>query len=142
MSPEERAILRPLYREGKTLRLLDQRLLPAREVWLTLERPAQVALAIRQLAVRGAPAIGVAAAYGAAFSMRSGETTPPTERFETARELLAATRPTAVNLFAALDRMSRRLTRVATRPPEEIESVLIAEADAIAAEDLEACLRI
>ena len=133
------APFRPLYREGQTLALLDQRLLPAREVWLTLNHPAEVALAIRDLAVRGAPAIGVAAAYGAAFSMRSGATTPPAERFQTARRLLAATRPTAVNLFAALDRMARRFERVSGLSPDHIETALIAEADAIAAEDIEAC---
>jgi methylthioribose-1-phosphate isomerase len=132
-------LFRPLYREGQSLALLDQRLLPAREVWLRLDHPAEIALAIRDLAVRGAPAIGVAAAYGAAFSMRSGATTPPAERFQTARNLLAATRPTAVNLFAALDRMARRFERVAGSAPREIESALIAEADAIAAEDIESC---
>ena len=133
---------RPLYREGQHLRLLDQRQLPAREVWMTLEKPAQVALAIRELAVRGAPAIGVAAAYGAAFSMRSGGSTSPADSFRTARDLLAATRPTAVNLFAALDRMGRCFASVSARPPEEIEAALLSEADAVAAEDLEACRRI
>jgi methylthioribose-1-phosphate isomerase len=135
-------VFRPLYRKGEALLLLDQRLLPTREVWLTLTHPAEVALAIRDLAVRGAPAIGVAAAYGAAFSMRSGATTPPAERFETARRLLAATRPTAVNLFAALERMARRFCEVEGSSPEEIGEVLVAEADEIAAEDLEACRRI
>jgi methylthioribose-1-phosphate isomerase len=134
--------LRPLYREGAVLQLLDQRLLPAREVWLTLSKPPEIALAIRDMAVRGAPAIGVAAAYGAAFSMRSGATTPAAERFETARHLLASTRPTAVNLFAALQRMARRFEGVAGAAPEAIETALIAEADAIAAEDIEACRRI
>jgi methylthioribose-1-phosphate isomerase len=137
-----REILRPLYREGRALRLLDQRLLPSREIWLTLEKPAEIAVAIRELAVRGAPAIGVAAAYGAAFSLRSGRTTPAEERFLTARELLASTRPTAVNLFAALERMQTRFSQVRGLPEEEIESALIAEADAVAAEDIEACLRI
>ncbi len=94
------------------------------------------------MAVRGAPAIGVAAGYGAAFSMRSGTTTPAAERFQTARRLLASTRPTAVNLFAALDRMERAFAAVAGRPTEAIEETLVAEADAIAAEDIEACLRI
>jgi methylthioribose-1-phosphate isomerase len=135
-------ILRPLFREGGALRLLDQRLLPAREVWLTLTRPAEVALAIRELAVRGAPAIGVAAAYGAAFSMRSGASTPPAERFEAARDLLGATRPTAINLFAALERMARRFERVAGASAADIEKALLEEADAVAAEDLEACRRI
>jgi methylthioribose-1-phosphate isomerase len=81
---------------------------------MTLEHPPEIAMAIRDLAVRGAPAIGVAAAYGAAFSMRSGSTTPPGERFETARRLLASTRPTAVNLFAALERMARRFESVSS----------------------------
>ena len=58
---------------------------PAHEVWLALEKAPEIALAIREMAVRGAPAIGVAAAYGAAFSMRSGASTPPAERFATAR---------------------------------------------------------
>ena len=133
---------RPLFREGSGLRLLDQRLLPAREVWMTLEKPAEIALAIRELAVRGAPAIGIAAAYGVAFSMRSGASTPVRERFETAKDLLAATRPTAINLFAALDRMARRFEETSARSPEEIEQALLSEADAIAAEDLEACRRI
>ncbi len=135
-------VLRPLYRDGRVLRLLDQRLLPAREVWLSLETAAEIALAIREMAVRGAPAIGVAAAYGSAFSLRSGRTTPVAERFAAARTLLAATRPTAVNLFAALDRLASRFERVRSLPPDAIEAALIAEADALAAEDLEACRRI
>ncbi|HTO87186.1 MAG TPA: S-methyl-5-thioribose-1-phosphate isomerase [Thermoanaerobaculia bacterium] len=135
-------VFRPLYREDRILRLLDQRLLPAKEVWLALETAPEIALAIRDMAVRGAPAIGVAAAYGAAFSMRSGRTTPPAERFFAARDLLARTRPTAVNLFAALDRLGRRFESVRDRPPERIETELVREADALAAEDLEACRRI
>jgi methylthioribose-1-phosphate isomerase len=124
------------------LLLLDQRRLPAEEVWLRLERAPEIALAIRDMAVRGAPAIGVAAAYGAAFSLRSGASTPPAERFSTARRLLAATRPTAVNLFSALERMERRFAGVAAQAPEAIEAALIAEADAVAAEDIAACRRI
>ena len=135
-------LLRPLYREGRTLRLLDQRLLPADEVWLELERAPEIAIAIRDMAVRGAPAIGVAAAYGAAFAMRSGASTPPSERFDTARRLLAATRPTAVNLFAALERMAGRFAALGDASPEKIEQALVAEADALAAEDIAACRRI
>ncbi|HYR46036.1 MAG TPA: S-methyl-5-thioribose-1-phosphate isomerase, partial [Thermoanaerobaculia bacterium] len=135
-------VFRPLYREGRALRLIDQRLLPGNEVWLVLEKTAEIAIAIREMAVRGAPAIGVAAAYGAAFSMRSGRTTPPAERFETARAVLAATRPTAVNLFAALERMGKRFEEVCGLSPEKIEEALVAEADAVASEDLEACRRI
>jgi methylthioribose-1-phosphate isomerase len=135
-------LFRPVYREGRILMLLDQRLLPAEEVWLRLERAPEVAIAIRDMAVRGAPAIGVAAGYGAAFSMRSGETTPPEERFGAARRLLGATRPTAVNLFAALDRMERRFEEVRSRPADAIEASLVEEADAIAEEDIAACRRI
>jgi methylthioribose-1-phosphate isomerase len=124
------------------LLLLDQRRLPGEEIWLRLERAPEIALAIRDMAVRGAPAIGVAAAYGAAFSMRSGATTPPAERFGVARRLLAGTRPTAVNLFAALDRMEKAFARLADGDPESIEPALVAEADAIAREDLESCVRI
>jgi len=135
---------RPLYREGSSLRLLDQRLLPANEVWLTLTKAPEIAIAIRDMAVRGAPAIGVAAAYGAAFSLRSGESTPPTERFATARRLLAGTRPTAVNLFAALDRMEKAFARILSEgaDPGAIERALIAEADAVASEDIASCLAI
>ena len=135
-------VFRPLYRDGRRLALLDQRLLPGAEVWLSLETAPEIAIAIRDMAVRGAPAIGVAAAYGAAFSMRSGLSTPPSERFGVARRLLASTRPTAVNLFAALDRMEKAFARVAGQDPEAIERALIPEADAFAAEDIEACRRI
>ena len=72
----EPSVFRPLYRDGEILRLLDQRLLPGQEVWLSLTKAAEIAVAIREMAVRGAPAIGVAAAYGAAFSLRSGGSTP------------------------------------------------------------------
>jgi methylthioribose-1-phosphate isomerase len=136
-------LFRPLYRDGKTLRLLDQRRLPSEEVWLALDTPEEIARAIRDMAVRGAPAIGVAAAYGAAFSLRGGAGTAATAgRFGAVRSLLAATRPTAVNLFAALARMAERFEEVAGRPPEQIEAALVTEADAIAAEDIASCRRI
>lgn len=86
------------WREG-TLRMLDQRRLPLAETWLELTHWQEVASAIRDMAVRGAPAIGVAAAYGMALAAAQGD-----DR-EQARRGLAASRPTAVNLFWALDRM-------------------------------------
>ncbi|MDQ6891191.1 MAG: S-methyl-5-thioribose-1-phosphate isomerase, partial [Acidobacteriota bacterium] len=135
-------VFRPLYREGGILRLLDQRLLPGREVWLELSEPEGIARAIRDMAVRGAPAIGVAAAYGAAFSLRGKGSGSPRERFESARALLASSRPTAVNLFAALSRMAARFEALDGGSREEIERSLVAEADAIAAEDIASCLRI
>ncbi len=98
----------PLRWEGGSLRLLDQTLLPDDEVWLDLRHPDQVADAIRRLAVRGAPAIGVAAAYGLVLAFAEplpDESVAGLERrLDEVAELLAATRPTAVNLRWALDR--------------------------------------
>src|SRR3954469_16824584 len=85
---------------GGVLELLDQTRLPEEEGWLRCERPEDVADAIRRLAVRGAPAIGVAAAYGVVLGVRTGQA------FESVRSLLAGTRPTAVNLSWALERMA------------------------------------
>jgi methylthioribose-1-phosphate isomerase len=84
---------------GGALELLDQRELPLRETWLRLTTWQEVAEAIRSMAVRGAPAIGVAAAYGMALAALAGD-----DRRE-AKAGLAATRPTAANLFWALDRV-------------------------------------
>lgn len=85
----------PLRWEDGVLMLLDQRALPQSEEWLRCERPEDVAEAIRTLAVRGAPAIGIAAAYGVALA---------DDRLAAA-DMLRATRPTAVNLMWALDRV-------------------------------------
>jgi methylthioribose-1-phosphate isomerase len=84
-----------------TLHLLDQRLLPAREVWTQFQSVDEVARAISDMVVRGAPAIGVSAAYGMVLAARSGG------GLAAARDVLARTRPTAINLFWALDRMRR-----------------------------------
>lgn len=92
---------RPFEWRGSTLRLLDQRLLPEEERWLDLTSWEEVAQAIREMAVRGAPAIGVAAAYGMVLSAIGGQ-----DRAK-ASEGLATSRPTAVNLFWALERMAK-----------------------------------
>jgi len=140
------SLFRPLYREGASLQLLDQRLLPGQETWLSLDGPEEISRAIREMAVRGAPAIGVAAAYGAAFSLRGGDAgRTPQERFDSARELLAESRPTAVNLFAALARLADRfeaLLASGISDSTQLEAGLVAEADAVAAEDIASCLRI
>ena len=86
------------WRDG-VLELLDQRRLPGEEAWLRCREPADVAEAIRTLAVRGAPAIGIAAAYGMALAAARGDD------LEAAARLLGDTRPTAVNLRWALDRV-------------------------------------
>jgi methylthioribose-1-phosphate isomerase len=90
-------VIAPLHWDDDALLLLDQTKLPHEESWLRCQRPEQVADAIRRLAVRGAPAIGVAAAYGLSLAEPAG--------FEEAAELLASTRPTAVNLRWALDQV-------------------------------------
>ena len=84
----------PIRWADDALELLDQTRLPAEEVWIRCEEPEQVADAIRRMAVRGAPAIGVAAAYGLALAAD----------IDAAARLLAETRPTAVNLRHALER--------------------------------------
>lgn len=86
------------------LELLDQRRLPSEEVWLSFRTADEVASGIRDMVVRGAPAIGVTAAFGAVIAARDPST------FDAGMEALAASRPTAVNLFWALDRM-RALTK-------------------------------
>src|SRR4051812_14880026 len=91
----------PIAWREDALELLDQTRLPADEVWLRCTTAADVAAAIRRLAVRGAPAIGVAAAYAVVLGMRE-----PDADFEAVRDVLASTRPTAVNLRWALDRMA------------------------------------
>ncbi len=91
--------MRALRWHGDSLELLDQRKLPHEEVWISHGDSGSVAGAIRDLVVRGAPAIGVAAAYGVALAARHGED------LDSAFAVLKASRPTAVNLFWALDRM-------------------------------------
>jgi methylthioribose-1-phosphate isomerase len=86
----------PLRFEDGVLLVLDQRALPDRELWIRCERPEQVAECIRTLAVRGAPAIGIAAAYGMALDDPRGD----------APELLRSARPTAVNLAWAVDQVA------------------------------------
>jgi methylthioribose-1-phosphate isomerase len=124
--------VRALRWQGDRLELLDQRLLPRREEWLSYADAAGVAQAIRDLVVRGAPAIGVAAAYGVVLAARGRGGVP--SRASLAKELamLRASRPTAVNLFWALDRMGRALDAGADL------AALDAEARAIEAQDLAA----
>jgi methylthioribose-1-phosphate isomerase len=125
--------LRPvLYDEGRDeVRLLDQRLLPGEESWLALGAADAVADAIRALAVRGAPAIGVAAAYGLAAEARRGASRAA---LDAAAGRLAAARPTAVNLAWAVERMRRRFG--------EAPAAVLREAHAIRDEDEAACRRI
>ena len=114
--------------EGKTLYLLDQTKLPVEEIWLPYTDYRPVADAIRTMVVRGAPAIGVTAAYAYCLAALAGED------LKQAKAVLAASRPTAVNLFWALDRMERKAGDCGGHP-----ETLIAEAVAIHQEDVAMC---
>ena len=114
--------------KGNTLYLLDQTRLPVEEVWLPYTDYRPVADAIRTMVVRGAPAIGVTAAYAYCLAALAGED------LDQARAVLAASRPTAVNLFWALERMANRAEDCGGDP-----EALIKEAVAIHAEDVEMC---
>jgi methylthioribose-1-phosphate isomerase len=132
-------MLSPVHFAAGALQLLDQTALPAEERWIECRTPGQVADAIRRLAVRGAPAIGVAAAYGLALGMRAaGPDDPPLERFERDAELLAGTRPTAVNLRWAIDRARRVAEQREVEGAGALAAALEELAGAIAREQLDA----
>lgn len=131
-------------RSEEGVRMLDQRELPAREVYLTLETPEQVAEAIRAMVVRGAPAIGVSAAYGVALGASQAVTSPPTEfdrRLAEVCERIGAARPTAVNLAWAVRRMERIAAgeRAGGGDNRAVAERLEQEARRIHDEDLESC---
>jgi methylthioribose-1-phosphate isomerase len=132
-------MFRTLEWTGDALLLLDQRVLPAEEMVLRYTDAAGVAEAIRAMVVRGAPAIGVAAAFGLALSVRSAMTAnrPWRKGFLEAAETLAKTRPTAVNLFWAIERMRRAASGLPDDAGEAWQS-LEREAVAICEEDVEA----
>jgi methylthioribose-1-phosphate isomerase len=113
--------------------MIDQTKLPREETYVTCTDYQQVAGAIRSMVIRGAPAIGVAAAMGVALGMQHARSV---DEFENICETLAGTRPTAVNLFWAIDRMRRRYSQLRDRPLEEIQTGLIAEAREIRLEDI------
>src|SRR6187397_3088796 len=90
--------------------MIDQRKLPAQEVYVHCKTPVEVARAIKTMVIRGAPAIGVAAAMGIALGMRKSTATGTQKfaaEFHRLCDLMASTRPTAVNLFWAIERMKR-----------------------------------
>ncbi|MGF2736004.1 S-methyl-5-thioribose-1-phosphate isomerase [Marinobacter sp. DUT-1] len=121
---------------GHSLELLDQRLLPTEEHWITSEGASGVAQCIRDMVVRGAPAIGISAAYGVALAARhAGGGDWKAEIRQAIREL-AESRPTAVNLFWALQRMEKVFHECHSL--DEAVKRLAAEAQSIHEEDLEA----
>ena len=134
-------MIAPVRWAGDRLLLLDQTRLPREELTREFARWEDVAEAIRTLVVRGAPAIGVTAAFGVALAARQSRATTFDSLLadiETAIKGLAATRPTAVNLFWALDRMRSTLLAGRAMSVDAIRSRLLAEAQAILDEDVAA----
>ena len=124
---------------GGRLEMIDQRVLPARFEYLPFSNAAEVAEGIRAMVVRGAPAIGCAAAYGVALEALAQREAAPAafaEALETALAVLAASRPTAVNLFWALQRMRKLWQANLDQPVPAIADRLLAEAHEVSAEDI------
>jgi methylthioribose-1-phosphate isomerase len=124
---------------GDRLEMLDQRLLPARVEYLRYDSAAGVAEGIRSMVVRGAPAIGCAAAYGVALAAQRLRDAVPTEALagmDAAFAQLAASRPTAVNLFWSLQRMRRVWENCQDQGSEVVAQRLLQEAHEILAEDI------
>src|SRR6266542_6734599 len=134
-------VISPVRWDGSRLALLDQTRLPVEEVEKPCASWQEVADAIRTLVVRGAPAIGVAAAFGVALAARQSRAEDWEDLLadlDGALKGLAATRPTAVNLFWALDRMRRTVLAGHAEPLSSLRGRLLAEAQAILAEDVAA----
>ena len=122
-----------------TVVLIDQTRLPLEERYVTCRTSDEVADAIRRMVIRGAPAIGVAAAMGVALGMLQATEQDIDRHFENICSTLAATRPTAVNLFWAIERMRRLYEKLRGRPLAEIRRFLVEEARLIREEDISIC---
>jgi len=130
--------------QGDCVVMIDQRKLPGAEVYVKCRSAAQVAKAIKTMVIRGAPAIGVAAAMGLALGVRQTKVTGTQKlaaEFYKLCEMMAATRPTAVNLFWSIDRMKRVFAELANAGAsvDQIKAGLEREAGCIHDEDLESC---
>ena len=130
--------------KGDCVVMIDQRKLPSAEIYVTCKTAPDVAKAIKRMIIRGAPAIGVAAAMGIALGMRKSKATGTKQfatDFQKTCDLMAATRPTAVNLFWAIDRMKRTFAEAAQAgcSVDEIRQRLDADARRIHDEDVANC---
>src|SRR5437868_2797000 len=120
------------------VRFIDQTRLPTEETYVTCKTYEEVADAIRTMIVRGAPAIGVSAAMGVALGVQGSNATDNAElqrEFAQICDVLAGTRPTAVNLFWAIRRMQEKFAQIGDQPIARIKQTLIAEAQRMLAED-------
>jgi methylthioribose-1-phosphate isomerase len=123
------------------VRFIDQRKLPTEETYVTCTTHEQIADVIRNMVVRGAPAIGVAAAMGVALGIQNSKATtvPALESdLNSIAEIIAATRPTAVNLFWGIRRMRDKFDSLKSRSIPEIKSALVEEGQRMHAEDIAA----
>lgn len=123
------------------VRFLDQTKLPTEETYVTCKTYQQVADVIRNMVVRGAPAIGVAAAMGIALGLKHSKAETVGElkqELDRACDAIRQTRPTAVNLFWAIRRMQEKFERLRVRPIPQIKQTLIEEAQRMHAEDIAA----
>ncbi|HYB45480.1 MAG TPA: S-methyl-5-thioribose-1-phosphate isomerase [Nitrososphaerales archaeon] len=135
--------LRTVTWSGRSVRMIDQTVLPRRLVYRSYTKPAEVAEAIRTMVVRGAPAIGVAAAMGVALSAlesRAAEKGGLMADVEKAAALLKSTRPTAVNLFWGVDRVVRAARRAPTA--REARDAVVSEVKEMEEEDVAANKRL
>lgn len=137
--------IKPISGTRNRLQLIDQTRLPVEELIVNLTQLEEVADAIKRLVVRGAPAIGIAAAYGLSLHIESASSVKNLkEKFDKAFDVLAATRPTAVNLFWALNRMQTKLDDILSQDKdlEAIKVSLFNEAESIEREDYAMCRKI
>jgi len=135
----EETIMRTVYWEDNNVKMIDQRLLPGEYIIAEFATVAEVARSIQEMYVRGAPAIGATGAYGMALA---AATSPATDRdslladLRAAKELLDASRPTAVNLSWATTRLLTLAEATVLDNIDDLRSALLAEADALADEDI------
>src|SRR5438270_1626708 len=139
--PTTALMIQTLEWTDQGVRFIDQTKLPTEEIYVTCNTHEQVADVIRTMVVRGAPAIGVAAAMGIALAVKNSraETAGDLKRdLDQACDLIGKTRPTAVNLFWAIRRMQEKFERIRIRPVSQIKQTLIEEAQRMHAEDIAA----
>jgi methylthioribose-1-phosphate isomerase len=133
--------------DNNTVKFIDQKKLPNKEIYVTCSTYNEVAEVIKTMVVRGAPAIGVSAAYGIALGLINtniNEKDSLIKYFDEVCEIMSQTRPTAVNLFWAIDRMKKLFNTCIKEDKtiEEIKSLVKAKADEIHGEDIDICKKI
>jgi len=134
-------MIKTLEWTSEGVRFIDQTRLPTEEVYVLCRTYQEVADAIRDMIVRGAPAIGVAAAMGIALGMKQSKaanTRALRSEFDQICQIMAATRPTAVNLFWAIRRMTEKFDSVASQTSNQIKATLLQEAQQMYVEDIAA----